>query len=154
MKEGGGEMRLKISFAVLLCLALLGCGGGGGGDNSPPSATGTFSRTDLPFGGGTVQITVTVNDPSGVAFAEVDISPRLQGFVPIALSVQNQKTVTSTVTISLPLNSGVSDAVYRVTVKARDALGNEGTVVIGTITVRSPLSALPSLPNPSGAFAD
>lgn len=147
-------MRLKISFAVLLCLALLGCGGGGGGDNSPPSATGTFSRTDLPFGGGTVQITVTVNDPSGVAFAEVDISPRPSGFSPIALIAQNQKTVTDTVMISLPLNSGVSDAVYRVTVTARDTLGNEGTVFIGTVTVRSPLGALPSLPNPSGAFVD
>jgi len=90
MKEGGGKMRLKISFAVLLCLALLGCGGGGGGDNSPPSATGTFSRTDLPFGGGTVQITVTVNDPSGVAFAEVDISPRHLGCVRCCLSGDSQ----------------------------------------------------------------
>lgn len=147
-------MRLKISLAVLLCLALLGCGGGGGGDNSPPSATGTFSRTDLPFGGGTVQITVTVNDPSGVAFAEVNLSPAPPDFKSISLSTENQKTVISTVIISLPLNSTVSDAVYQVIVTAGDTLGNEGTSVIGTITVRSPLSTLPSLPSPSGAFAD
>lgn len=147
-------MRLKVLFTVLLGFALIGCDGGGGRDNSPPSATGAFSRTELPFGGGSVQITVTVNDPSGVAFAEVSLSPAPTGFNPISLSTQNQKTVVDTVTVSLPLNPNVSDAVYQVIVRARDTLGNEGTVIIGTIIVRSPLSTLPSLPSPSGAFTD
>lgn len=147
-------MRLKFLLAILMPFILLGCGGGGGGDNSPPSASGNFSRNELPFSGGTVQITVTVSDPSGVEFAEVNISPAPPGFNPISLSTQNQKTVVSTVTISLPLNSGISNATYQVTVKAKDTLGNEGAVIIGTITVRSPLSALPPLPNPSGTFSD
>lgn len=155
MKEGGQRMRLKTLLAMLMPFVLFGCGGGGGsGDNSPPSATATFSRTELPFNGGTVQITVTVSDPSGVEFAQVSLSPVPQGFNPITLNTQNQKTVVSTVTISLPLNSSASDATFQVTVRARDTLGNEGTVTVGTITVRSPLSALPSLPNPSGAFSD
>ena len=148
-------MRLKTLVAALLPLVLLGCGGGGGGgDNSPPSVTGSFSRTELPFNGGAVQITVTVRDPSGVAFAEVSLSPAPPGFNPVSLNAQNQETVTGTVTISLPMNSGLTDANYQVIVRARDTLGNEGTVTLGTLIVRSPLSNLPSLPNPSGAFAD
>ncbi|MFN3420802.1 MAG: hypothetical protein ACK40X_03645, partial [Armatimonadota bacterium] len=104
-------MRLKVLPTMLLGLSfmLLGCGGGGGGDNLPPSATATFSRTDLSFSGGTVQVTVTVSDPSGVAFAEVDVSPRPPNFNPVSLNAQNQKTIVSTLIISLPLNSGLSD---------------------------------------------
>lgn len=147
-------MKMRVLLAMSLTLALLGCGGGGDGDKSPPSAAGTFSRGELPFNGGSVQITVTVSDPSGVAFAEVNLSPAPSGFNPIPLNTQNQKTFVGTVTISLPLNSGISDAVYQVIVKARDTLGNEGTVIIGAVTVRSPMSALPSLPNPSAVFAD
>lgn len=147
-------MKLKILLLMPAFLIFLGCGGGNGVDNSPPSATATFSRTELPFSGGAVQMTLTLSDPSGVAFAEVNISPTPLGFDPIPLSTQNQKTVVSTITISLPLNSSISDAVYRVIIKTRDTLGNEGTILIGTLTVRSPLSALPSLPSPSGAFPD
>lgn len=147
-------MKLRVLLAMSLTFALLGCGGGGDGDNSPPSVSGSFSRTELAFNGGTVQITLTVSDPSGVESVQVDIFPRPSGFNPINLDPQNQKTFVSTLTISLPLNSGVSDVVYHVTVKARDSFGNEGTVIVGTVTVRSPLGTLPSLPNPAGAFPD
>ncbi len=146
-------MRWKALLALVLPLILLGCGGGvGEGDRTPPSATGVFSRTELPFGGGTVQITVTISDPSGVAYARIDVSPRPTNFNPVELAPQNQQTVTTNITVSLPTNSGVSDAVYEVRVTARDALGNEGTLVVGTIRVRSPLTNIPSLPDPSGAF--
>lgn len=49
---------------------------------------------------------------------------------------------------------GLSDTVYQVVIEAENSLGNEGTVVIVKLTVQSPLSTLPSLPAPSGAFLD
>jgi hypothetical protein len=42
--------------------------------------------------------------------------------------------------------------VYQVRVTARDAVGNEGTVVVGEVRVRSPLAGIPNLPDPSGAL--
>jgi hypothetical protein len=143
----------RILLALILPFALFGCGGGGGeGDRTPPSATGSFSRTELPFGGGIVQVTVTISDPSGVAFARIDVSPRPPNFNPTELAPQNQQTVTANITISLPANGSVSDMVYQVRVTARDTVGNEGTVVVGEIRVRSPLASIPNLPDPSGAF--
>jgi hypothetical protein len=142
----------RILLALILPFALFGCGGGGGGDRTPPTATGSFSRTELPFGGGTVQVTVTISDPSGVAFARIDVSPRPPNFNPTELVPQNQQTVTANITISLPANGSVSDMVYQVKVTARDAVGNEGTVVVGEVRVRSPLAGIPNLPDPSGAF--
>jgi len=145
-------MGRRILLALILPFALFGCGGGDGGDRTPPSVTAVFSRTELSFSGGTVQVTVTVNDPSGVAFARIDVSPRPSNFSPTELAPQNQQTVTANVTIPLPANGSVSDMVYQVRVTARDAIGNEVTVVVGEIRVRSPLSGIPSLPDPSGAF--
>ena len=145
-------MGRKILLALILPLALLGCGGGDGGDRTPPSVTAVFSRTELPFGGGTVQVTVTISDPSGVAFAQIDVSPRPPNFSPTQLSPQNQQTVTANITISLPANGSASDMVYQVRVTARDVFGNEGTVVVGEVRVRSPLAGIPNLPDPSGAF--
>ncbi len=145
-------MGRKILLALILTFALFGCGGGDGGDRTTPSVTAVFSRTELPFSGGTVQVTVTVSDPSGVAFARIDVSPRPSNFSPTELAPQNQQTVTANVAIPLPANGSVSDMVYQVKVTARDAIGNEGTVVVGEIRVRSPLSGIPSLPDPSGAF--
>ncbi len=145
-------MGRRILLALILPFALFGCGGGGGGDRTPPSATGVFSRTELPFGGGTVQVTVTISDPSGIAFARIDVSPRPPNFNPTELAPQNQQTVTANITIPLPANGSVSDMVYQVKVTARDAVGNEGTVIVGEIRVRSPLTGIPSLPDPSGAF--
>jgi hypothetical protein len=143
----------RILLALILPFALFGCGGGGGeGDRTPPSATGSFSRTELPFGGGTVQVTVTISDPSGVAFARIDVSPRPPNFNPTELAPQNQQTVTANITILLPANGSVSDMVYQVKVTARDTVGNEGTVVVGEVRVRSPLAGIPNLPDPSGAF--
>jgi hypothetical protein len=142
----------RILLALILPFALFSCGGGGGGDRTPPTATGSFSRTELPFGGGTVQVTVTISDPSGVAFAQIDVSPRPPNFSPPELNPQNRQTVTANITISLPTNGSVSDMVYQVRVMARDAVGNEGTVVVGEVRVRSPLASVPNLPDPSGAF--
>ncbi|MCS7264990.1 MAG: hypothetical protein NZ805_09180 [Armatimonadetes bacterium] len=147
-------MMLRIFPFALLLFLLLGCGGGNGRDNSPPSATGNFSRSELPFTGGTVQIALNLIDPSGISFAELDISPRPTNFAPIPLNAQGERTLVGTVTISLPLNPSATEVVYRVTVRARDTLGNEGTVEIGTLTVRSPQGNLPPLPDPSGAFSD
>jgi len=144
-------MGRKILLALILPLALLGCGGDGG-DRTPPSVTAVFSRTELPFGGGTVQVTVTISDPSGVDFAQIGVSPRPPNFSPTQLSPQNQQTVTANIEVSLPVNGSASDVVYRVSVKARDAVGNEGTIVVGEIRVRSPLAGIPNLPDPSGAF--
>ena len=146
-------MGRKILLALILPFALFGCGGGGeGGDRTPPSVTAVFSRTELPFGGGTVRITVTISDPSGVAFARIDVSPCPSNFSPIELAPQNQQTVTTNIDVSLPVNGGASDVVYQVSVTARDAAGNERTVVVGEIKVRSPFTGIPSLPDPSGAF--
>ncbi|MEJ7613346.1 MAG: hypothetical protein SQA66_06875 [Candidatus Fervidibacter sacchari] len=145
-------MGRKILLALILPFALLGCGGGDGGDRTPPSVTAVFSRTELPFGGGTVQVTVTISDPSGVAFAQIDVSPRPPNFSPTELAPQNQQTVTANITISLPANGSASDMVYQVRVTARDVFGNEGTVVVGEVRVRSPLAGIPNLPDPSGAF--
>lgn len=145
-------MGRRILLALILPFALLGCGGGDGGDRTPPSVTAVFSRTELPFGGGTVQVTVTISDPSGVAFAQIDVSPRPPNFSPTELAPQNQQTVTANITISLPANGSASDMVYQVRVKARDVFGNEGTVVVGEVRVRSPLAGIPNLPDPSGAF--
>ncbi len=148
----GRRILLALILPLILPFALFGCGGGGEGDRTPPSATGSFSRTELPFGGGEVQVTVTVSDPSGVAFARIDVSPRPPNFNPTELVPQNQQTVTANITISLPANGSVSDMVYQVRVTARDAVGNEGTVVVGEVRVRSPLAGIPNLPDPSGAF--
>jgi len=145
-------MGRRILLALILPFALLGCGGGDGGDRTPPSVTAVFSRTELPFGGGTVQVTVTISDPSGVAFAQIDVSPRPPNFSPTELAPQNQQTVTANITISLPANGSASDMVYQVRVTARDVFGNEGTVVVGEVRVRSPLAGIPNLPDPSGAF--
>jgi hypothetical protein len=95
---------------------------------------------------------VTISDPSGVAFARIDVSPRPPNFNPTELAPQNQQTVTANITISLPANGSVSDMVYQVKVTARDTVGNEGTVVVGEVRVHSPLAGIPNLPNPSGAF--
>jgi len=146
-------MGRKILLVLILPFALFGCGGGGdGGDRTPPSVTGVFSRTELPFGGGTVQVTVTISDPSGIASVQIDVSPHPPNFSPTEIDPQNQQTVIANITISLPANGSVSDMVYQVKVKAKDAVGNEGTVVVGEIRVRSPFTGIPSLPDPSGAF--
>lgn len=156
-------MRLKILLAAMLSFALFGCNGDGRRDvgviedNLPPSATVNFSRTVLPFNGGSVEITVNVSDPSGVKFAEVNISPTPIGFAPVQLVPENRtvKTATKTLVVLLPLNSSRTDVTYQVTVRARDELNNEGTINIGTLTVRSVYSDFPSitpLPDPSGTF--
>ena len=158
-------MRLSFLFSVTALFWLAGCGGGGGFvppptgggqlgtvDNQPPTVNGRLiSGTksgqflELPFSGGTVQLEAVVTDPLGVALVEFNINPSLPG-LPRPLTPDSQGRVTTS--IPLPPNLSSTDQTYQFRLRVRDNRGNEGTVGVGTVVVRSPFAGIPPLPAP------
>ncbi|MFA0758636.1 MAG: hypothetical protein KEFWMYNX_000564 [Candidatus Fervidibacter sp.] len=158
-------MRLSFLFSVTALFWLAGCGGGGGFvppptgggqlgtvDNQPPTVNGRLiSGTqsgqflELPFSGGTVQLEAIVTDPSGVALVEFSVNPTLPN-LPQPLTRDNQGRVTTSIT--LPANLATTNQSYQFQLRVRDNRGNEATVIVGTVEVRSPFVGIPPLPQP------
>jgi hypothetical protein len=165
-------MRKGWLFVAITALFLsAGCGGGGGAgfvtppptggqlgvDNQPPTVIGRLiSGTqsgqflELPFSGGTVQLEATVTDPSGVAFVEFSVNPTLPN-LPRPLTPDNQGRVTTSIT--LPANIATTNQSYQFQLRVRDNRGNEATVIVGTVVVRSPFAGIPPVPPPP-TFSD
>jgi hypothetical protein len=165
-------MRKGWLFVAITALFLsAGCGGGGGAglvtppptggqlgvDNQPPTVIGRLiSGTqsgqflELHFLGGTVQLEATVTDPSGVALVEFSVNPTLAG-LPRPLTPDNQGRVTTSIT--LPANIATTNQSYQFRLRVRDNRGNEATVIVGTVVVRSPFAGIPPVPPPP-TFSD
>jgi hypothetical protein len=114
------------------------------------SGTQSGQFLELPFSGGTVQLEATVTDPSGVAFVEFSVNPTLPN-LPRPLTPDNQGRVTTSIT--LPANIATTDQSYQFQLRVRDNRGNEATVIVGTVVVRSPFAGIPPVPPPP-TFSD
>lgn len=165
-------MRKGWLFVAITALFLsAGCGGGAGlvtppptggqlgVDNQPPTVIGRLiSGTqsgqflELPFSGGTVQLEATVTDPSGVALVEFSVNPTLSDSdLTRSLKPDNQGRVTDSIT--LPPNIATTNQSYQFQLRVRDNRGNEATVIVGTVVVRSPFAGIPPVPPPP-TFSD
>ncbi len=165
-------MSRTIGFALItfgMVAWLWGCGGTAGiptrptdgpvkpppPDTQPPSIAGRLigpnqisgQFLEISFTGGQIQVEGTVNDPSGVDFVELTITPSPPNFQPQRLSPDATNQVRATVT--LPTNTGLSNQTYQFRLRARDKKGNEGAVDVGVVVVLSPLSGVPPIPRPT-----
>jgi hypothetical protein len=167
-------MRKGWLFVAITALFLsAGCGGGAGlvtppptggqlgVDNQPPTVIGRLiSDTqsgqflELYFLGGTVQLEATVTAPSGIALVEFSVNPPLSDSdsdLPRSLKPDNQGRVTTSIT--LPPNIATTNQSYQFQLRVRDKRGNEATVIVGTVVVRSPFAGIPPVPPPP-TFSD
>jgi hypothetical protein len=165
-------MRKGWLFVAITALFLsAGCGGGAGlvthpptggqlgVDNQPPTVIGRLiSGTqsgqflELPFSGGTVQLEATVTDPSGIALVEFSVNPPLSDSdLPRSLKPDNQGRVTDSIT--LPPNIATTNQSYQFRLRVSDKRGNDTTVIVGTVVVRSPFVGIPPVPPPP-TFSD
>lgn len=157
-------------FSPLFTLAfLLGCGGGEvfvregvpfQPDTTPPSVLnprlrhGGLMGTSLtiPASAGRVTIEATVTDPSGVALVRLRVErvgdPSFRSELPLTISPEGQVIGT----VDLPFNNGPGDQVYIFVLFVQDNSPNKNgaEIPIGTVTVHSPLSGIPPLPDPGG----
>ncbi len=114
-------------FLLSMGALLIACGGGGRApaDLVPPTVSNVqVTPNRLPFTGGTVRVSATVTDPSGVSSVWVQVRGPDGSERSIALTNAGGSVYQGELTLGPATTPDGQDAEYRVWVLARDARGN------------------------------